>query len=159
MASVARALSRIKSDLEPYLPEASVEDACRHAGHEWRERKLGPVATVHLFVLQVLSFNTAMTHLRHLAGRAVSAGAYCRARMRLPLAVLQQLLRDSSSATRAALAARWTSAQGAGPGGLWHGLRAFLVDASSTITPDVPRSSRWTMPGRFSPPMPLKSST
>ena len=30
---------------------------------------------------------------------------------------------------------------------------------ATTISPDVPRSSRWTMPGRFSPPMPLRSST
>ena len=28
-----------------------------------------------------------------------------------------------------------------------------------TITPDVPRSSRWTMPGLISPPMPLRSGT
>ena len=29
---------------------------------------------------------------------------------------------------------------------------------ATTIKPDVPRSRRWTMPGRFSPPMPLRSS-
>ena len=85
MASVSRTLRRIKQDLRPFLPDESVTDACCRAGHEWRERELGPVATVHLFVLQVLSFNTAMTHLRHLAGQALSAGAYCRARMRLYL--------------------------------------------------------------------------
>src|SRR5213593_3354456 len=138
MASVSRTLERIKQDLRRFLPDASVTDACRGAGHEWRERKLGPVATVHLFVLQVLSFNTAMTHLRHLAGHALSAGAYCRARMRLPLAVLQQLLRDSSSAMREALASRAGAGVGRVGAGLWHGLRACLVDASSTITPDVP---------------------
>jgi hypothetical protein len=27
---------------------------------------------------------------------------------------------------------------------------------ATTITPDVPRSSRWTMPGRTAPPMPLR---
>jgi hypothetical protein len=140
MVSVPRALGRIKSDVRRHLPDEAVERACRDAGHEWRERKLGPAATVHLFVLQVLSFNTAMTHLRHLAGQALTAGAYCRARTRLPLAVLQQLLRDSSSAMRAGLASRTRA--GAGSGGvaahLWRGLRACLVDASSTITPDVP---------------------
>jgi hypothetical protein len=129
-ASVPRALGRIKSDLRSYLPDEAIEGACRDAGHAWRERKLGPAATVHLFVLQVLWFNTAMAHLRHLAGHALSAGAYCRARMRLPLSVLQRLLRDSSAAMRAAPAAQ--------AGALWHGLRAYLVDASSTITPDVP---------------------
>src|SRR6476660_9837622 len=126
-ASVPRVLARIKSDLRSYLPDEAIEGACRDAGHEWRERKLGPVATVHLLVLQALSFNTAMSHLRYLAGRALTAGAYCRARARLPLAALQQLLRDSSTAMRRSPAHR------AGPA-LWHGLRAYLVDASSTIT-------------------------
>src|SRR5689334_4608134 len=134
--SVPRAVARIKSDLRSYLPDEAIEGACRDAGHEWRERKLGPAATVHLLVLQALSFNTAMTHLRHLAGRALSTGAYCRARARLPLAALQQLLRDSSSAMREA-PARGAGVRRGAPG-LWHGLRAYLVDGSSTITPDVP---------------------
>src|SRR5947208_16029739 len=103
MASISRALARVKQDLGEYLPDESIEAACREAGHEWRERKLGPVATVHLFVLQVLAFNTAISHLRHLAGQAVNAAAYCRARMRLPLASLQRLLRDTSAAMREAL--------------------------------------------------------
>src|SRR6476659_7043570 len=102
MASVSRALRRIKDDL------------------------------------QVLAFNTAITHLRHLSGRALNAAAYCRARMRLPLPVLQRLLRDSAAELRRSLAA------GAGGGGgedvaRWCGLKAWLVDGSSTITPDVPQ--------------------
>jgi hypothetical protein len=128
MASVARALARIKSDLESYLPAESIESACREAGHTWRERKLGPAATLHLFVLQVLHFNTAIRHLRHLARKPVNAAAYCKARMRLPLAAVQALLRSSSGAMR--------DAAGAGPAALWHGLRALLVDGSSAVTPD-----------------------
>jgi hypothetical protein len=73
MASIARALLRIKEDLAPFLPEESVWTACVQAGHKWRQRNLGPVQTLHLFVLQVLCFNTAMTHLRHLAGEAAKA--------------------------------------------------------------------------------------
>jgi hypothetical protein len=134
VASISRALSRIKEDVGRWLPEESIDAACRRAGHRWRERKLGPAATVHLFVLQVLSFNTAMTHLRHLAGCAVTAAGYCRARGRLPLAALQEMLRDSSAAMRQSLA---PPGGGGGPG-RWCGLRAFLVDGSSTITPDVP---------------------
>ena len=136
MASISRALSRIKQDLGAYLAEGAIETACLQAGHQWRERELGPVATVHLFVLQVLHFNTAMTHLRHLAGRAVNAAAYCRARMRLPLAALERLLRDSASAMRQALLSPAGECAGAG---LWCGLRALLVDGSSTITPDTPQ--------------------
>src|SRR5690349_12762534 len=89
MASVSGTLQRIKEDLRPFLADESILAACRAAGHRWRERELGPVRTVHLFLLQVLCFNTAMTHLRHLAKAAVSAPAYCKARMRLPLEVFQ----------------------------------------------------------------------
>jgi hypothetical protein len=132
MASVSRTLTRIKQDLHPFLSEDSILAACREAGHTWRNRKFGPLRTIHLFILQVLCFNTAMTHLRHLTKEAVLAPAYCKARMRLPLAVLQRLLRQSSCAMRDA-----TRGQG-----LWCGLRAYLVDGSSTIAPDTPSSQK-----------------
>lgn len=132
MPSVSRALGRIQQDLSGHLPEASIVAACRAAKHHWRDRKLGPVMTVQLFMLQTLWFNTAIEHLRRLSGFPFAAAAYCQARMRLPLAVLQQLLLDSSASMRAADAA---DAAAAGP---WHGLRTFLVDGSSTITPDTP---------------------
>ena len=90
MASISSTLERIKQDLEPFLPRAVITGACEQAGHTWREREYGPVRTIHLFILQVLCFNTAMNHLRFLAKEVVKAPAYCRARMRLPLAVLQQ---------------------------------------------------------------------
>src|SRR5205085_4117388 len=115
MASIPRALARIKDDVRAFVSDESVRAACRAAGHRWRERKLGPAATVHLFVLQVLHFNTAVRHLRHLAGKPVNAAAYCEARMRLPLAALQALLRSSSGVMR--------EAAGAAPAALWHGLR------------------------------------
>ena len=87
MASVSQALERIKSDLSKYLPDESVLAACRAAGHEWREYHLGPVRTLHLFILPVMASNTAMAHLRHMAGEVLSAAAYCEARMRLPLSM------------------------------------------------------------------------
>lgn len=133
MASVSSTLDRIKQDLRPFLPDNSIEAACQQAGCHWRERKFGPVQTVHLFVLQVLSFNTAMTHLRHLAKAAVKAPAYCKARMRLPLKVLEALLEQSSRSMRKAC----SSADG-----LWCGLRPYLVDGSSTIAPDTPDSQK-----------------
>jgi hypothetical protein len=132
MASVSRLLRRIKNDLQPYLSGKSIEAACSEAGYVWRERKLGPAKTIHLFIIQLLCFNTAMTHLRHLADAAVTAPAYCRARMRLPLAVLQKLLRQSSAAMRAV----------GNDQGLWCGLRAYLVDGSSTIAPDTAASQK-----------------
>jgi hypothetical protein len=137
MARVSSILTRIANDLEQYLPEESLLAAFRSVGHEWRERQLGPVRTLHLFILQVLACNTAMAHLRHLAGEVFSLAGYCQARARLPLAALQSLLRESSQAMRAAVMKKAASDDHPGVG-LWHGLRAFLVDGSSTIAPDTP---------------------
>ena len=126
MARVSSILTRIADDLEQYLPGESVLAAFRAAGHAWRERQLGPVRTLHLFILQVLACNTAMAHLRHMAGGAFSVAGYCGARARLPLSALQALLRESSAAMRVALVK--AAADGDHPGGgLWHGLRTFLV--------------------------------
>jgi hypothetical protein len=137
MASVSRALERIKEDLADHLPEALIESACRDAGHRWRERKLGPVRTIHLFILQILNANTAITHLRHLAKTALNAGAYCKARMRLPLAVFQSLLAQSAQALRTTLAR-----EAGGELSRWRGHRTLLVDGSSTIVPDTPALRR-----------------
>ena len=151
MASVSRALDRIKQDLHDHLPEQLVLDACRAAGHRWRERKLGPVVTLHLFVLQVLHLNTAIRALRHLArSPAVSAAAYCRARARLPVEVLRSLLRCSAESIRQAHAA--AAANGAGDAALWRGHRTLLLDGTSTIAPDTPASRR-----RFGQPTGQKS--
>ncbi len=141
MASIAGALERIKQDLEPFLPEAEIRAACREAGHTWRERQYGPVRTVHLFLLQLLCFNTAMTHLRLLAKAAVAAPAYCRGDMRLPLAVLQGLLRRSAAAMAAAASPE-----------RWCGLRPLLVDGPGAIAPDTPASQKaFGQPGEQKP--------
>jgi hypothetical protein len=136
MATTSQALKRIQSDLATLMPEQSILDACKAAGHTWRQRQLGPVQTLHLFILQVMACNTAMSHLRLLAGEIFSVAAYCEARIRLPLVALQTLLRDSSAAMRKSAADAIGKIDG--DGHLWHGLRAFLVDGSSTITPDTP---------------------
>jgi len=126
MASISRALVRIKEDLQPFVTEQDVRDACHAVGHQWRQRVLDPVTTVHVFVLQILHANTAISHLRHLAGIAMTPAAYCRARMRLPLEVFHRLLEQTATAFAAKQSAEW------------EGPRTFLVDGSSTICPDVP---------------------
>lgn len=133
MASVSCALRRIKDDLGACVPERAIVAACEKAGHQWRQRELGPVETIHLFILQVLNFNTAMSALRHVGKSALKAPAYCKARMRLPLEVLQALLVQSSAAMRK------TQDDAAA---LWCGLKTYLVDGSSTIVPDTPDSQK-----------------
>src|SRR5207245_10577573 len=101
MATMARTLERIKQDLRTFLPDRLILQCCRQAGHRWRRRRFDPLATVHLFILQVLNFNTAIVHLRHLSKQSLNAAAYCKSRMRLPLAAWQMLLpRTAAAITR-----------------------------------------------------------
>jgi hypothetical protein len=132
MATISCALRRIKQDLQPFLPDGMIRHACLQVDYHWRQRQFDPVATLHLFILQVLNFNTAITHLRHLAKVAVNPASYCKARMRLPLSVLQMLLRDSARAMG------MVRGQGQTKAGLWQGLRVWLTDGTSTIAPDTP---------------------
>src|ERR1700690_1196533 len=100
MATIPAVPRRIKLDLQVFLPDAMVLEACRRVGHSWRRRQFDPVLTLHLFILQVLHFNTALTHLRYLSKLPMTAAAFCKARMRLPLPAMQMLLRQSAAAMR-----------------------------------------------------------
>lgn len=128
MASITQALQQIKADLGSVLAEEHIARVCREAGHTWRARVLDPVVTVHIFILQVLHGNTAMTHLPRLVGRRFTAAAYCLARQRLPLAVLQTLVRQIVARLQ-----RTSDAEHR-----WRGHRTFFVDGSSCSMPDTP---------------------
>src|SRR5438552_19079027 len=97
MATISQALIGIKSHLNKHVSAGLIEETCRQAGHLWRERTLGPAVTVHLFLLQLLA-KVALSGLRHVSGLAVSAQAICKAKARLPLAVLQRLVSDVGGA-------------------------------------------------------------
>lgn len=128
--AVDHVLARVRRVGFADLPLAGlVEQACGDLGHEWRDRLLTPLVTVRLFVLQVLHGNTAITHLRHLAGFAFSAGSYCEARGRLPLEVLQGVL------GRMASWAGEVAAAGLPP---LLGRRVLVVDGSTCSMPDAP---------------------
>lgn len=126
MVTILPALKRIRKDLVKLLDRAAVERICRELGHGWRVRRLDPFTTLHLFILQVVNQNTAMTHLPHLAGERFSASAYCQARQRLPVELFERLadlftqgLNRSSDA------------------GDWHGHRVMLVDGTGFSMPDT----------------------
>jgi hypothetical protein len=129
---LADALRQVQNDLATLLEPEPLRQLCRDCGHRWRERILGPVTTIHLFVLQVLHGNTACAHLPHLAGIAFTDSAYCEARSRLPLAVLQALLQR--------LVENCTPLTDTT--GLWHGHRTWLVDGTGVSMPDTPELQR-----------------
>jgi hypothetical protein len=125
---IASALRRLRQDLDACLDEAAVHDACRRAGHTWRDCLLTPVAILRWFVIQVLHGNTALNHVSLLAGRSFTDAALCQARARLPLAAYRAVLRGLTEAL-----APDTQSQGT-----WRGHRTFLVDGSSFSMPDTP---------------------
>lgn len=98
--SLATALNQIRDDIAAVLAPANLRQLCSHVGHSWRQRALDPITTIHLIVLQILHRNTACAHLPRITGRAFSASAYCQARARLPLALLERLLDALVAATK-----------------------------------------------------------
>lgn len=128
MASITRALSRIKGDLSKLVSPDQIEHVCRELGHHWRQRLLDPVTTIHLFILQILYGNTACSHMPRIAGREFSASAYAQARSRLPLDVITTLVSKIGGCMQ----------QAAAGVGLWKGHRTVLVDGSNFSMPDTP---------------------
>src|SRR5262245_12462648 len=122
------ALRQIRDELATILAPAAIRAACTSVGHRWRERQLDPVTTIHLFVLQILHRNTACAHLPRLTGQTFSTSAYCQARSRLPLTVLQHVLGRTCDAIRPMM----------GDAATWRGHRTWLVDGTGVSMPDTP---------------------
>ena len=140
MLSIADALQRIKGRVTDAVPEELIRRLAWEAGHRWRDRDLGPVVTTHLFLRQVLHGNTAVAHLRRLSGLDFTDAAYCQARARLPLELLQRLQRAVTDGLRRDGDER--------PEGRWLGHRVFLLDGSAFSMPDTPE-----LRGRFGQPL------
>ena len=108
-ATVSHVVKPCQQDWTRQLEPDAIRGACRDIDYLWRQRLLDPVVTMQLFFVQILHGNTACTHLRHLAKLAVTASAYCQARMKLPLRVLQRCCGGSALAYNTS---RWTRAAG-----------------------------------------------
>jgi len=92
MGNIAQIVGQFKQSWSQELEDNAIVVATQEAGHTWRQRKLGPVQTVKMFLLQILFGNVACDFVPRLAGKDVTGSAYCTARGRLPLKVLQTLL-------------------------------------------------------------------
>lgn len=125
--SIARSVREIKSDLRSIITPSLVLKLCLAAGHTWRNRTLGPVETIYLFIAQVLHGNTSCAHVRQLGHFAFTRSAYCEARKRVPAAIFRELLRE--------IGQRVTKK--ASQVGLWRGHRIVSVDGSSFSMSDT----------------------
>jgi hypothetical protein len=125
--SLAEVVGQFKADVGLALSPAVIVRLCRTAGHVWRQRILDPVTTIHVFLLQVLHGNTPCSGLPHLAGFSFTAAAYCAARLRLPLALLEDLLEFLTDAVAGEIDQT----------GRWRGHRTWLVDGSGFSMSDT----------------------
>jgi Transposase DDE domain len=121
-------LTALRQDIGRHLDADSICSACRSIGHTWRKCQLDPVAIVHWFVIQILHCNTALAHIALLGDRRFTDSAYCQARARLPLAVLQAVLRNLVKSLTPDTQTE----------GLWRGHRTLLIDGSGLSMPDTP---------------------
>jgi hypothetical protein len=129
MTSIAAALDRIKANLANALPESTLRQLAADLSPRSYDRTLTPVVTTYLFAQQVLHGNTAVGHLRHLAGLDFTDSAYCQARQRLPVGFFHRL--------HQAVLAPCRRQAGRDHASRWHGHRVFGLDGSSFSMPDV----------------------
>jgi len=126
--TIPQILRQFKTDVAKALAAETILKICDNLGYVCRERVLGPVATVQVFLLQILHGNTACTALSRLAGLAFTAGAYCLARQRLPLTLFEDLLQRVCDALYPEIQTN----------GRWHGHRTWMMDGSSFSMSDTP---------------------
>lgn len=128
VTTIAAALAQVKDDLPRMIEHHVVKYLADHPDWDWRQRLLDPLTTTLLFTTQVLHGNTAINHLPHLSGMNFTATAYCNARSRLPLALLQAV----SDGVTGELAPEADDIR-------WRGHRMYNGDASSFSMPDTPK--------------------
>jgi hypothetical protein len=126
--TIAQVVRQFKADVGQALCASTILKVCGDLGHNFRERILDPVVTIHVFMLQILHGNIACAALGRLAGLTFTAGAFCAARLRLPLAVFEELLRQVCDSLLAPIETT----------GLWRGHRTWSMDGSSFSMADTP---------------------
>jgi hypothetical protein len=125
MATLSDSLRQIKARLAELFPEEEIFEICRKLKYRFRQRVLNPAATVQLFLLQLLA-SVAMENLRHVARISVTAAAICKAKKRLPLKLLMELVGRSVPEDPLVR-----------PQSLWKGFTLYLADGMSFMTPDT----------------------
>ena len=125
-----------------HLPAAAVDAAVRAEGVRFRDRLYPPAVTLWVFLSRVLD----ATHCRRqavarflawrvgqgLAPCAADAGAYCKARVRLPEGVLARLARDAGRRPRDRTPDGWR----------WRGRTVKVVDGTTVALADTPANQR-----------------
>jgi Transposase DDE domain len=134
------------------LSRSSVEAACRHCGHQWRDRIYTPWITLSLFLSQMISddhsCDEAVERLqkfrydRGLSSVSPGTGSYCEARQRLPEGLIWNLARRTGRSIHDQSKKSW----------LFHDRPVKIVDGSTVVMPDTPENqAAYPQPSRQAP--------
>jgi Transposase DDE domain len=122
------------------LTEPRIREALDEHGVAYRDRVFTPITTLWGFLSQVLSDDHSCRDAvsRIIAHRAASGlkacspnpASYCKARARIPTAVLRTLARRTARELQAGAADQWK----------WNGRSVFIADGSHVSMPDTPEN-------------------
>ena len=135
MATLDQALDRIRTDGSDLLRPEPMNQLARRLGHSFRNTPLSPGNTLRLFAQQVAHGNIACSAVHHLADQRFTDAAWCQARSRLPMELIESVHQRVIDAARGEL--DQTNDLGDEPH-LWQGHRVYVVDATSDSMPDTP---------------------
>jgi hypothetical protein len=133
MAAFDLALTRVQQGMDDLLSPDQINQLARSGNVPFRHTTLTPGNTLRLFVQQVAHGNVACCAMRHLAGENFSDSAWCQARRRLPLELIQQAQRHVLEQARCE-----SDAAGDSGNSRWRGQRVFVVDGTNDSMPDTP---------------------
>ncbi len=134
MAAFDFALAGVRQGANDLLLPERINQLALAQDCHFRHRVLTPGDTLRLFVQQVAHGNVACTAVRHLAGEDFSDSAWCQARARLPMEVIDQVHRDVVDRGQRELNATDDLGDRAYR---WRGHRLQVIDGSSDSMPDT----------------------
>jgi len=131
MVSIDEQVGAIKRNPRELLDPRKIIALCREAGYcPEADGKLDPTTLIALFMQQIAAGNVSCDQVRLMGEDAFSASAYCQARLRLPLAVIQTLARQTYQKISDPLDRQAAHR--------WHGHRLLLMDATNFSMADTP---------------------
>src|SRR5580704_5828367 len=135
MAAFDLALSQVRDGSDHLLSPGRINQLARERRLVFRNTRLTPGETLSLFARQIAHGNIACSAVHHLAGVDFSDTAWCQARQRLPMELIEQVHRQLIDQTRAEL----DQTDDAGDGQYrWRGHRLHVMDGSTDSMPDTP---------------------
>jgi hypothetical protein len=134
MATFDLALAQLRSGTHDCLDVDHINQLARDCKHVFRDTILNPGNTFRLFVKQIAHGNVACAAVTHLSDKPFSDTAWCNARARLPMELIdrvhQQLVDDALADLNACDDVGDRSHR-------WRGHRLVVVDGSSDSMPDT----------------------